>query len=62
MWCLPQDGDDPIYAQLYIHNSIKSLEYRTGNPYNIHSQLDPIHLYSLHDLLDRHHPAVCLYK
>ena len=54
----PNDGQTPLYAQLYIYNRQKALNYHAAN-----HDLDRGTMQILQDMLFHHHPSVAmLYK
>jgi hypothetical protein len=57
---LPQPGVSPIYAQLYIYDPQKAVNFRMNNQAN--STLDRATMQTLQNMLFCHHPAVQLYK
>jgi hypothetical protein len=56
----PNDGEAPLYAQLYIYDGAEALEYRMGHRAN--HNLDRGTMQILQDTLYNHHPGVQLYK
>jgi hypothetical protein len=64
---LPPDGQAPVYAQLYFHDSADAAQaadtahaHRVANAWN--SNLDPVTLCILQDMLWHSHPGVRLYR
>jgi hypothetical protein len=57
---LPAEGIQPVYAQLYIHDSEVALQHHLNNTWNW--GLDCIVLSNLQDMLETLHPSVQLYK
>ena len=55
---IPEEGQDPSYAQLYIYDPQEATDHHTQrNP-----QLQHPILQELHDMLANHHPYVAIYK
>jgi len=57
---LPNDGDTPLYSQLYIYDGAEALQYRMGHAAN--HDLDRGTMQILQDTLYNHHPGVQMYK
>ncbi|KDR74073.1 hypothetical protein GALMADRAFT_71234, partial [Galerina marginata CBS 339.88] len=57
---LPKPGENPVFGQLYIHDSQEALEYRMVHPANRTLNREVMRI--LQDVLYRRHPAVQLYK
>ena len=57
---LPNDGETPLYAQLYIYDGGEALDYRMAHTANC--DLDRGTMQILQDTLHNHHPGVQLYK
>ncbi|KDQ32681.1 hypothetical protein PLEOSDRAFT_153646 [Pleurotus ostreatus PC15] len=57
---LPEEGQLPQYAQLYIHDPAEALNHRMQHPLN--NQLNRETMSNLQDMLHRRHPGVQLYK
>ena len=56
----PNDGQTPVYAQLYIYDGGEALDYRMAHSAN--RGLDRGTMQILQDCLHNHHPGVQLYK
>jgi hypothetical protein len=57
---LPQEGESPVYAQLYIYDPAEALDHRMQHEAN--RGLNRQVMAELQDMLYRLHPAVQLYK
>ena len=57
---LPQDPQSPAFAQLYIYDAQEAYDHRRASTWN--SNLHPVTLRTLQDVLWRSHPGVQLYK
>ena len=57
---LPNDGETPLYSQLYIYDGGEALDYRMGHVAN--RDLDRGTMQILQDTLHNHHPGVAMYK
>lgn len=57
---LPEEGQQPCYAQLYIYDPAEALNHRMNH--NANSNLDRNTMSILQDMLYRKHPGVQLFK
>jgi len=57
---LPNEGQTPLYSQLYIYDGGEALDYRMGHIAN--HNLDRRTMQTLQDTLHNHHPGVAMYK
>jgi hypothetical protein len=57
---LPEEGQTPLYSQLYIYDGGEALDYRMGHAAN--HDLDRGTMQTLQDTLHNHHPGVAMYK
>ena len=57
---LPNEGQTPLYAQLYIYDGAEALQYHMNHAAN--HELDRGTMQILQDTLYNHHPGVQLYK
>ena len=57
---LPEEGQTPLYSQLYIYDGGEALDYHMGHAAN--HDLDRGTMQTLQDTLHNHHPGVAMYK
>jgi hypothetical protein len=57
---LPAEGEEPLYAQLYVIDTAHAHDMRMNNPWN--AMLDAGVMHNLQDMLHNHHPAVQLFE
>ncbi len=57
---LPDEGQTPLYAQLYIHDPAEALHYCMQH--HLNNQLSRDTMSTLQDMLYHHHPGIQHYK
>ena len=57
---LPNEGQTPLYSQLYIYDGAEALDYRMGHVANHNLERGTMQI--LQDTLYNHHPGVAKYK
>ena len=57
---IPREGENPVFAQLYIYDPQEALQFCMNHPANLDLHIETMQ--TLQDMLHRQHPAVQLYK